>query len=186
MGAGDDVSSLERLAVIKANAEVAGVVAAANSFKFIQESFQVMSPGVFDDNVTFGSNGGTGVRYGFVTIGHDAINRGLEFRDADDGDSPVPGSFDLGAHLVKKGNQVVDLRLQGGIMNHGFACGQNGGHDQGFGAGMTGFGESVGSTSKLRAADFAHAALEFNHRAQSLQAGKVTIQGTIAQFIAAG
>ena len=59
----------------------------------------------------------------------------IEPRDALDMNCRRAGAFDLRSHRGEQRGEVGDFGLASAILHHGFAFGQNGGHQQVFGAG---------------------------------------------------
>ena len=57
------------------------------------------------------------------------------FGDALDADGAGACAFDLCAHGDEQGGEVGDLGLAGAVFEEGFAVGEDGGHEEVFGAG---------------------------------------------------
>ena len=69
-------------------------------------------------------------RAGLNAIGHDTVVQRAQFRDALHPDGAGAGTLDPGAHALERLRQVHDLRLTGGIFQHGLSLGQGSRHQQ--------------------------------------------------------
>ena len=72
---------------------------------------------------------------GLDAIGVDAVARAVEFGYALDADGRCSRALDLRAHGGEQGGEVGDFGLAGAILHQRFAFGEDGGHQQVFGAG---------------------------------------------------
>ena len=88
-------------------------------------------------------------------------------------------AFDLRAHLHQQSREVGHFRLAGGVLDHGFAAGQHGRHEQIFRAGDRNAIELHVRALKTAGSNrFDVAVLLPDFRAQSLEPGDVQIDGT--------
>ena len=88
-----------------------------------------------DVEVAAGDGAGDEEGAGFDAVGVDAVARAVEFGDTLDADGAGAGAFDLCAHGGEQGGEVGDFGFAGAVFEDGFAFGEDGGHEQVFGAG---------------------------------------------------
>jgi hypothetical protein len=88
-----------------------------------------------DVEVAAGDGSGDEEGSGFDAVGVDAMARAVEFGDALNADGGGACAFDLCAHGDEQGGEVGDFGLAGAVFEEGFAFGEDGGHEEVFGAG---------------------------------------------------
>src|SRR6185503_57060 len=67
--------------------------------------------------------------------GVDAVSRAMQLFHALHADGAGSRAFNPRAHSDEQGGEVGDFRLAGAVLHKGFAFGEDGGHEQVFGAG---------------------------------------------------
>ena len=73
-----------------------------------------------------GDGGCDRVRSGFDPIGNHSMSCRIQRRNTQHPDRRSPGPENVGPHGVEKCRQVLELRLPGGVFDHGLAPGQDG------------------------------------------------------------
>jgi hypothetical protein len=72
---------------------------------------------------------------GLDAVGHHRIVRTMQRVDTVDGDDVAARAFDFGTHRDQAARQVDHFGFARGVLQHGRAFGQGGGHHQVFGTG---------------------------------------------------
>ena len=88
-----------------------------------------------DVEIASGDGSGDEEGAGFDAVGIDAVARAVESGDALDADGAGAGAFDFRSHGGEQGGEVGDFRLARAVFEDGFAIGEDGGHEEVFGAG---------------------------------------------------
>ncbi len=140
-----------------------------------------------DENVALGDGGGEDECAGFDAVGNDGVLGAVELFDAGDFDDGCASAFDFGAHFDEEVGDVFDFGLARGVADDGLAFGEDGGHEDVFGAGD-------GDAIKVNvAADEAVGRLRFDIAvglddggAEMFERGDVHVDGTRADGAAAG
>ncbi len=108
------------------------------------------------------------------------------FGDALDADGGGAGAFDLRAHGVEQGGEVGDFGLAGAVLEDGFAFGEDGGHEQVFGAGDGDLVEDDVAPRQAIGAGFEVAVVLGDGGAHGFEAFDVEVDGAAADGAAAG
>ena len=147
---------------------------------------EVSRVAVGDDEVAAGDGAGDEEGARLDAIGIDAVARAVEAGYALDGDGGGACSLNVRAHGGEQRGEVGDFRLAGAVFHHGFALGQNGGHEQVLSAGDGDLVEDQVRAAEAVGAGFKVAVLLGDDGAHFFQALDVQVDGPAADGAAAG
>ena len=85
-------------------------------------------------DVTAGRGRRDGKRLGLQPVAEHAMVGTAQAVDALDLDPPIRAALDPRAHGEKHGDEVIDLRLEGGVLDHGRTASEGGGEQRVLGA----------------------------------------------------
>ena len=155
-------------------------------FELGDEGAEVLGLAAVDVEVAAGDGSGDEEGAGFDAVGVDAVARAVEFGDALDADGAGAGAFDLRAHGGEEGGEVGDFGLAGAVFEDGFAVGEDGGHEEVFGAGDGDLVEDDVRAFEAVGAGFEVAVLLGDGGAHGFEALDVEVDGAAADGAAAG
>ncbi len=139
-----------------------------------------------DVEVAAGDGSGDEEGAGLDAVGVDAVARAVEFGDALDADGGGAGAFDLCAHGGEERGEVGDFGLAGAVLEDGFAVGEDGGHQEVFGAGDGDLVEDDVRALEAVGAGFEVAVVLGDGRAHGFEAFDVEVDGAAADGAASG
>ena len=147
---------------------------------------EVSGVAVVDVEVAAGDGAGDEEGAGLDAVGIDAVACAVELGDALDADGGGAGAFDLRAHGDEQSGEVGDLGLASAVLEEGFAVGEDGGHEQVFGAGDGDLVEDDVRAFEAVGAGFEVAVLLGDGGAHGFEALDVQVDGAAADGAAAG
>ena len=188
---GGDVGGLEGSAGADADTLCADVEADAALVEFSEQRSEVSGVAAVDVEVAAGDGAGHEEGAGLDAVRVDAVAGAVEFGDAVDLDGRRAGAFDVGAHGGEERGQVGDFGLAGAVFKDGFAVGEDGGHQEVFGAGdgdlvEDDVGSAEGPLAVCGAAGFEVAVLLRDGGAHGFEAFDVEVDGSAADGASAG
>ncbi len=158
----------------------------AAGFKLAEQRAEVLGVAAVDVEVAAGDGAGDEEGAGFDAVGVDAMARAVEFGDAFDFDGGGARAFDLRAHGVEQRGEVGDLGLARAVFEERFAVGEDGGHQEVFGAGDGDLVEDDVRAFQAIGSRFEVAVLLGDGGAHGFEALDVEVDGAAADGAAAG
>ncbi len=184
---GGDIDGL-RLPSLRTRSESALMVSmrAPASVSLRDDSAEMAGIAVGDAEVAAGDGSGDEEGSRLDAIGIDAMLRAVKLVDALDADGCGACAFDLRAHGGEQGGEVGDFGLAGAVLEEGFALGEDGGHEQVFGAGDGDLVEDDVRALEAFGAGLDVAVLVADDRAHAFESLDVQVDGAAADGAAAG
>ncbi len=129
--------------VLIANPMVLDREGEAESFQRSTENFEFAPFDGADIEGAVCDGGCDQIGSGFDIVAPDAECSPVEAMDAMDDNPVCSDAGNIGSHLNQHFAEILNMRFAGGIVEIGFAVGEDGGHDEVFRAGDRGFAEQV-------------------------------------------
>ncbi len=128
-------AALELAFAADADGVLADVAADAALFELREQRAEMRGVAAVDVEIAAGDGAGDEEGSGLDAVGIDAVARAVELVHALHGDGGGACAFNLRAHGDEQGGEVGDFGLAGAVFEDGLAFGEDGGHQQVFGAG---------------------------------------------------